>query len=124
MASRRISFALLVSGVIVGVALSIIAMTASAHHGWSGYDEQLVSLTGSIAEAAYTNPHAAVQLKTSEKTWNVILAPPSRMQARGLTKEMLKTGEPAKVEGYANKSDPNELRAERIVIAGTTIELR
>jgi hypothetical protein len=46
------------------------------------------------------------------------------MEGRGLAKDMLKAGAPAAVEGYANRSKPEEMRAERIIIAGKTIELR
>jgi hypothetical protein len=37
---------------------------------------------------------------------------------------MLKPGTSATVEGYANRSKPEELRAERISIGGKTFELR
>jgi hypothetical protein len=53
-----------------------------------------------------------------------VLAPPSRMEARGLAKEALKPGAEASVEGYANRSKPEEMRAERITVGGKTIELR
>ena len=53
-----------------------------------------------------------------------MLAPPSRMENRGLTKDLLKVGAEATVEGYPNRSKPNEMRAERITIGGKTVELR
>ena len=40
------------------------------------------------------------------------------------TRDMLKIGNTATVEGYQNKSKPEEVRAERIIIAGKTVELR
>jgi hypothetical protein len=98
--------------------------TAWAHHGWSGYEEELQKLSGTIEESSYANPHGSIQLKTAEKTWEVVLAPPSRMTTRGLTQEMLKVGTTATVEGYQSSSDEKEMRAERISIAGKTVELR
>ncbi|MNV94447.1 hypothetical protein D3C71_1892420 [compost metagenome] len=65
-----------------------------------------------------------MNLKTAEKTWNVVLAPPSRMENRGLTKDMMAVGTQATVVGYQNRSKPDELRAERITIDDKTIELR
>ena len=53
-----------------------------------------------------------------------VLAPPSRMAARGLPSADLKTGIEATVEGYPSRDDPAEMRAERITIAGKTTELR
>ncbi len=52
------------------------------------------------------------------------LAPPFRMQNRGLTEEMIKVGTRCTVVGYPSKADPNEMRAERITVAGKTVELR
>jgi hypothetical protein len=98
--------------------------TALAHHGWSGYSEEIQKLTGTIEQASYTSPHGSIQLKTAEKTWEVVLAPPSRMTSRGLTEEMLKVGTTATVEGYRSTSDEKEMRAERISVAGKTVELR
>jgi len=96
-----------------------------AHHGWSEYDSsKLLRLSGKIVEAGYEHPHGHVRMETPGKTWNVVLAPPSRMERRGLEKGQLKPGVAATVEGYANRDKPEELRAERIIIDGKTIELR
>ena len=103
----------------------LIATAAFAHHGWSEYDsDKLLKLTGKVVESGYEHPHGHVKMEMPGKTWNVILAPPSRMERRGLSKEMLKPGSSATVEGYANKAKPEEMRAERIIVNGKTIELR
>ena len=119
-----ISSAVFSVGLFGGVLLGVLGTSASAHHGWSGYKDKSINLNGSIAEASYSNPHASMTLKTEEKTWHVVLAPPSRMLARGLTKEMLTVGTEVRVEGYPHLKTADELRAERIVVAGKTIELR
>lgn len=98
--------------------------TALAHHGWTGYSEELQKLSGVIEQANYGNPHGSIQLKTAEKSWEVILAPPSRMTSRGLTQDMLKVGATATAEGYQSTSDEKEVRAERITVSGKTVELR
>ena len=98
---------------------------ALAHHGWSEYDSsKLLKLTGKIVEAGYEHPHGHVTLDVPGKTWTVVLAPPSRMERRGLEKGMLKPGASVTVEGYPNRDKPEELRAERIIVNGKTIELR
>ena len=101
-----------------------LTMQASAHHGWSGYQSELLKVNGVIEQSNYENPHGSIQLKTTDKAWHVILAPTSRMVARGLTAEMLKTGVTVTVEGYQNTADPKEMRAERITVDGKTVELR
>lgn len=109
------------------VALALLSTTAWAHHGWTGYEEKAQTITGTIRESAYENPHASVRLQADGdkgKTWVVVLAPPGRMGTRGLTKESIKVGTAATVAGYVHKTNSAEMRAERITIAGKTIELR
>ena len=65
-----------------------------------------------------------VRLKTADKTWLVVLAPPGRMENRGLPKENLAVGGQATVVGYPHRSNAGELRAERITIKDKTTELR
>jgi hypothetical protein len=108
------------------VAAAILAPAlAMAHHGWSEYDStRTLKLTGKILESGYEHPHGFVRLETPGKTWMVVLAPPSRMENRGLAKELLDPGGTATVEGYQNRGKPEEMRAERITVAGKTVELR
>lgn len=111
--------------VFIGLAVS---STLLAHHGWSEYNaEKALTLTGTISEFGYDNPHGFVRLKVEGekgKTWLAILAPPSRMETRGLQRDALKPGTKATVVGYPHKQKEDEMRAERITVAGKTTELR
>ena len=110
--------------IIVGAALAA-PIAVMAHHGWSEYDSsQVLKLTGKIVESGYEHPHGHVRLQTEGKTWEVVLAPPSRMERRGLEKGALKPGAVVSVEGYPNRGKPIEMRAERITANGKTVELR
>jgi hypothetical protein len=107
------------------VILLAVPAFALAHHGWSEYDSSKpLKLTGKVLASGYEHPHGHIRFQAPGKTWNVILAPPSRMENRGLTKAMLKPGATVTVEGYANRDKPEEMRAERITVEGKTIELR
>jgi hypothetical protein len=113
-----------VMATILGLVL-LAAGSAVAHHGWSGYDSsQTLTLTGTIRDSGYEHPHGFVSLETPGKTWRVVLAPPSRMERRGLPRTMLAAGTTATVVGYPNRTDPGEMRAERITIQDRTVELR
>ena len=105
--------------------LTATAAPAAAHHGWSGYDStKELTLTGTIKESGYEHPHGHVRLATPGKVWLVVLAPPSRMTSRGLPASKLAVGATATVVGYPNKTNDEEMRAERITIDGATVELR
>lgn len=110
--------------------LTLIAVLACfaftpTHHGWSNYDQtKVLNFSGQILEPTYENPHGMMKLKVGKKTWTVVLAPPSRMETRGLTREMLKEGTTATVVGYPHLKIKDEMRAERITIGDKTTELR
>lgn len=98
---------------------------ASFHHGWSSYDQkQVLNLNGEIIEYSYDNPHGMLKFKAEDKTWTVVLAPPSRMESRGLPESMLKKGVKAAIVGYPHLKVKDEMRAERIIIGEKTTELR
>jgi hypothetical protein len=105
--------------------LAALPFSALAHHGWSEYDvTRGLTLTGTIIESGWEHPHGFVKLATPGKTWIVVLAPPSRMENRGLQKAAIASGVAATVEGFPNRDKPEEMRAERITVAGKTTELR
>ena len=54
----------------------------------------------------------------------VVLAPPSRMEARGLTADMVKKGATVRVVAYPHKEVKDEMRAERIFVGDKKFELR
>ena len=111
--------------IVVAALLALRAGAAAAHHGWSGYDSSKeLTVIGTIKESGYEHPHGYIRLETPGKTWSVALSPPSRMENRGLPRAVLKPGTRATVVGYPHRTDPEEMRAERITIAGKTTELR
>jgi Family of unknown function (DUF6152) len=120
MLTRSIALALLIAA-----PLAAWPAPLAAHHGWSGYDSSRpLNLSGVIRESGYEHPHGYIKLEVPGKTWLVVLAPPSRMENRGLPRAMLVPGATATVVGYPNRTDPDEMRAERITINGKTTELR
>lgn len=109
---------------VVAAALVCFSFTA-LHHGWSSYDQKKVlNLKGEILEYSYDNPHGMLKFKAGEKTWTVVLAPPSRMESRGLSESMLTKGTQATIVGYPHLKINDEMRAERITIGEKTTELR
>jgi hypothetical protein len=95
------------------------------HHGWANYDlAKTLDYKGTIEELIYENPHATAKVKHGKKVWTVILAPLSRMEARGITESMLNKGKVIQVVGYPHKKIKSEMRAERIFIDETKYELR
>lgn len=108
-------------------ALAALAIPAAAiaHHGWSSYDAgQVLRLVGPFTSVNWANPHGTATMNWQGKQWDVILAPVSRMEARGLTEEMIAPGNRIRIVGYPRKDGTAEVRLERVIADGRTVELR
>lgn len=110
---------------LCALAFSLAAGLALAHHGWSSYDaDTSLTLEVPLKVVNYRNPHADVTIEHEGKEWHVVLAPISRLQARGLPEADLTVGKTVTIVGYPRKDGTAEIRAERIIVDGRTIELR
>ncbi|TDK25013.1 hypothetical protein E2F46_07515 [Luteimonas aestuarii] len=107
------------------LAALFVALPAAAHHGWSSYDaDQAMRFDAELIEVRYRNPHAEVVVEHEGNRWDVVLAPTTRMETRGLPQDGLAVGRTITIEAYPRLDGTRELRAERIVVDGTTVELR
>jgi hypothetical protein len=110
--------------VLAGLA-ALVAAPVAAHHGWGSYDAAgPITITGAMTHVAYAYPHVHVMVEYQGKPWEITLAPPSRMQARGAVEAVVQAGRTVSAFGYPNKSAAAEMRAERITIDGKTYEMR
>jgi hypothetical protein len=108
----------------IGV-IALAGGAALAHHGWGTYDPaKVVTLEGPVLQSKYEFPHGVIVLEGEGKRWTIILAPPSRMGARGLKREDIAVGRKVKAEGYPSKVTDAEMRAERVTVEGRVIEMR
>ncbi len=98
---------------------------AQAHHGWSSYDAtRTVTVNAPLSSLRWANPHGAATINHEGKSWDVVLAPVTRMEARGLTEQMIKPGTKLTLVGYPRSDGTAEMRIERIILEGKTYELR
>ena len=117
MIARSFTLALAVLGLAGGAAF--------AHHGWGSYEAaKKFTIASPVEHLMWQNPHVHIHVTHQGATWEAVLAPPFRMEARGLSPALLKPGGRVQVEGYPSTQTPREMRAERIVVAGKTYELR
>ena len=106
-------------------ATAFAASAAQAHHGWSSYDAtKTIELTAPLADVSWGNPHGAAKVRHAGKVWDVVLAPVARMEARGLTQDMVTANKPVTLIGYPRSDGTTEMRIERVIANGKTVELR
>ena len=102
-----------------------IAAPAFAHHGWSSYDAgKTIRVTAPLTNVTWGNPHGTARVMWQRKQWDVVLAPTSRMEARGLTRAMLTGRRPVTLVGYPRRDGAAEMRIETVIAGGKTVELR
>jgi hypothetical protein len=92
--------------------LLVGAVSATAHHGTSTYDmTQEISLTGTIKEWTFGNPHTwlwldvPVSQKPAEE-WSIESAPPNYLTGQGWSATTLKAGERVTVLISPLKAEP------------------
>jgi hypothetical protein len=111
---------------LIGAALALALPAATyAHHGWSSYDaSKVLTVKGKLRTLSWANPHGMATIDWQGKRWTVVLAPTSRMEARGLSQAMIAPGKPVTLVGYPKLDGSAEMRIERITAGGKTVELR
>ncbi len=112
---------------IAAAALALIVApgAALAHHGWSSYDaDRTARLVGSLSSVSWSNPHGTATMNWDGERWDVILAPVSRMEARGLSEAMIAPGQRIRLVGYPRKDGTPEMRIETVIVGDTRVELR
>jgi len=111
--------------VAVGVALSV-SIPALAHHGDAGrYDENLVTLNGTVVELQMINPHAIIVFDVPDANgelvrWQAEGGGPNALAREGWTRNTLKPGDKITLIGRKVKSGaPYMNLTERAVVYRT-----
>jgi hypothetical protein len=107
------------------VVLSLCALPAEAHHGWSGNFTEEFEITGTVETGvSLAGPHATMKLKADGKVWDITLAPPARTEKAGLKEGVIPVGATVTIHGHRNR-DPKrfEIKTERVIWNGRTFNV-
>jgi hypothetical protein len=102
--------------ILAGVVLVALAAPASAHHGWSEYQDTQFEITGTLATpVSLAGPHATAQINVDGDVWDVVLAPSPRTARAGLTEGVIPVGDTVTASGHRHL-DPMtlEIKTERL----------
>jgi Family of unknown function (DUF6152) len=104
------------------VLLLFVAATVSAHHGSAAYDLKASSVTGTIVEFQFVNPHCQLRVEVKDEKGNVVqwtgeFTNPAALHRRGWTKEMFKPGDAITLEGNRAKSGAPFMRVLKLEMA-------
>jgi hypothetical protein len=104
------------------------AATASAHHSFAVYfdDQKVISVTGTVTDFRFTNPHAIISftVKTAKgqvEPWRAETNAVTLLRRRGWTKESLTIGETITVEGWPSRDGAHYMRMRTVKRADGTV---
>jgi len=106
---------------VAGVVLLLISAPMFAHHGGAQYDtKNPVTLTGTVTEYMFTNPHVQIHIDVKDETgsiqkWIAETASPQRLFSFGWNAKSLKAGDKVTVTGAPLKDGQKILTVIKVV---------
>jgi len=109
------------------VALALVPLAASAHHGWGGQSDQVTEMTGTVVDTVrLAGPHATMKINADGHVWDITLAPPARTSSAGLKDGAIPVGQTVTVRGnrrsqWSNVLDHVTLDAQTVAMVASKI---
>ncbi len=110
---------ILVGGALV-VAMFLLPLPVSAHHGWGGYLDATTEISGTVeSPVSLAGPHATMKIRADGHVWDVVMAPPNRTQQSGLKEGMIPVGAQVTVHGNRHRDAKRfEIKTSRLTWNG------
>lgn len=112
----------LLAGVLVFFCgLLLVTAPVSAHHASRAvYENNSVTLMGTVTNYEWSNPHIIVSVQVKGKKgdieqWHAEVLPPSQATAAGWTKESIKPGDQVTLIGHPGRNAQHILMLEQLV---------
>ncbi len=110
---------------LLSLLLSSAGLRLSAHHSFAAEYDGLkpVTVTGTVAQLDWRNPHAYIYLDVKNESGavkSVIVEghPPNILRRTGWGKDIIKVGESITVEGWASKDGSNRMAGRQVTLPG------
>ena len=100
--------------------LFALSPTASAHHGWGGYETKEFEISGTVdTPLKLAGPHATMKIKVDGQVWALTLAPPNQTVKSGIREAKIPVGATITAHGHRSVDPKNlEIKTERITYNG------
>ena len=118
------------SSILLAIGILITSLSLFAHHGAASYDtSKTITVTGTVAEYVWANPHVFVKVDAKDDSgnmvrWNIEAWNPVTQANRGWSKNTFKPGDAVEIETRPVKNgQPIGQFAGRIVINSKQFKL-
>ena len=107
--------------VALTIGFSLNSISLWAHHGATEYDmTKIVSLSGSVKEFQYVNPHTLVTFTVKDDNgkaveWQGELPSPNLLSRRGWSRSTLKSGDQVTIIGAPAKNGEKGMQIKKLV---------
>ena len=109
---------------VVGAFLGVTGLL-SAHHSVNWAERNETTITGTVVEFNFTNPHAmmVVQAKDGQK-WSIESSSPARLRRAGWNRNTVKSGDQIVVTGGRAKDGSLLMNAHKFVVNGKEVAMQ
>jgi len=94
-------------GRLIGAALALVAVSATAHHSFAAFfdHEKSISVHGKVTQFHFANPHGIIAIEVTNPDgkkviWKGETNSPLAMMRRGWTKQSVKVGDTVTIDGW------------------------
>ncbi len=108
--------------VAIAVSLLLVQGPIFAHHSDAPYDlTSEITLTGTVTEFQYTNPHVQILFDVTDEQgnvskWNSICSSPNHLRRLGWSQDSLKPGDQITISGHPAKDGSNIMTTRKVVL--------
>ncbi|HEY5622264.1 MAG TPA: DUF6152 family protein [Gammaproteobacteria bacterium] len=113
---------ILFGSAIVVLALIVTSAPTSAHHRWPVDRDELVTVSGTVIDFVWQNPHPMITLEVrtddgSTEEWMIGGPALNRMEANGWNPTTVRPGDEITGVGYQFRDGQKIIRLERVTLA-------
>lgn len=108
----------------------LIAAPAAAHHGFAAYTDQRITVSATITEFRFINPHVQLYFDVDNEdgvaeAWQGELTAPNKLARAGWTAQSFKPGDVVQISGEVARNGGHSIRIREIILAdGTSVPVR
>jgi len=111
-------------GLLATTLLGLFSALAFAHHGWSWYGDHDFTLSGTVVETHFGNPHDRLTIEADGKQWNLVLSPPGRSRRAKFDSDEVDVGDTITAFGHRHRDQQMfEMKTERLKVGESTYDL-